>query len=873
MSLRSLALLAALPCVAPSAYALDPTREISQYGHATWTLQDGVLPGAPTAMTQTADGYLWIGTRGGLVRFDGVRFVPFSPPAGEKLRSSRILALEAGSDGSLWIGTRSSLERWHEGRLKKYETPRSQIASIARDRDGKIWFTRMSLQDDKGPLCEIHNEQVVCHGVADGVPIDVGRQLIVDRDGALWTVSDNTLMRWQAGAARTWLPPGVKPEESADVVHSLTRARDGTVWVGGTLPGRGLGLLRLVDDELQSYVTPQLDGRKLSVSPILEDRHGALWIGTQDDGVYRLHEGRVSQYGSAQGLSGDTIQNLFEDREGTMWVMTTRGVDAFRDIRIASITSREGLSADLANGVLASRDGAVWINTWHWLDVLRDGKITSLGARKDFPGEEVLSMYEDRDGVIWMGIDNGLFVFEKGKFTPIKRADGSSAGFMRGMTQDAAGDIWSMTDGFGTAATLTRIRDRRIIEVVPGIPFQHRVIIPDPREGIWFPLTNGDVASYHEGRLETFEFHRDPGTGIVNALVAYPDGTIVGSSPIGMVSVRKGGTQTMTEANGMPCTEIHAMLGDRRGGLWLYASCGIVFIAPDQVLAWWNDPNAVLKFRVFDALDGAQPARGNFYPNASTGPDGRLWFANASVVQVIDPDRLQGNTLAPPVHIEQLVADRNVLQMQSDLRLPPLTRDLQIDYTALSMVVPRKVQFRYRLDGHDTEWQQAGTRRQAFYTDLPPGGYRFHVTASNNDGVWNDAGASLAFSVMPKFYQTSWFTALCVMAAVGLLALLYVLRVRQLALRAAGALRGTARGAHAPRARAARHALADHPGQQARGRARTRRTVGPRAPAPRDGAAVELARPGDEGRSRGLARAPRAYRRTRRSRRRLEARR
>ncbi len=557
---RKLPFLAALLLVAPSTYALDPTREVSQYGHSAWTLQDGVLPGAPTAMAQTADGYLWIGTRGGLVRFDGVRFVPLTPPEGEKLRSTRILALEAGRDGSLWIGTRSSLERWHQGHLKQYETPRSQISSIIEDRAGRIWFTRMSVADEEGPLCEIQDEKVICHGVADGVSIPIGRQLMLDPDGAFWTLSDDTLMRWHEGASRTWLPPGITREnKTPDVIHSLERTRDGTVWVGATLPSRGLGLLRLVDDELQPYVTPQLDGRKLSVSPILEDRDGALWIGTQDDGVYRLHEGRVSHYGSAQGLSSDTVQEIFEDREGTVWVMTTRGLDAFRDVRIASVTSREGLSADLANSVLATRDGAVWINTWHWLDVLRDGKITSLSAGKGFPGEEVLSMYEDRDGAIWMGIDNGLFVYEAGRFKPIRRPDGSPAGFMRGITQDIDGDMWTMTGSFGPGATLMRIRGRRIVEEVPNIPFQHRTIVPDPRGGVWFPLTNGDVARYHAGRLETVEFHREPGTGIVNALLAYPDGSIVGSSPIGLIGVRNGKPQTMAEPNGMPCTEIHAL--------------------------------------------------------------------------------------------------------------------------------------------------------------------------------------------------------------------------------------------------------------------------------------------------------------------------
>jgi len=655
----SLWLAVALLLVAPSVHALDPSRQVSQYGHTAWTLQDGVLPGAPTAMAQTADGYLWIATRGGLVRFDGVRFAPFAPPAGEKLRTTRILTLRAASDGSLWIGTRSSLERWHDGHLKVYETPRSQIPSIVEGPGGKIWFTRMSLSDTEGPLCEVQNQNVVCHGIAGGVPISVGRQVTVDADGAFWVVSDNRLMRWHGGAARTWIPPGIDPSEAGDVLHTVARTRDGSVWVGATQPTQGLGLLQLVDDKLQSYVTPQLDGRKLSVSPMVEDRDGALWIGTQDAGVYRLYKDQVSHYGSGDGLSSDTVQNIFEDREGTVWVLTTRGIDAFRDIRVASFTSREGLSADLANGVLATRDGAVWINTWHWLDVLRDGKVTSLKPRKDFPGDEVISMYEDRSGAIWMGIDEDLAVYEAGRFHPIRRADGSSPS-ARGTTQDIAGDIWVMSATEPFRPLLVRIRNRVIVEERADIPFQHRVIVADPRGGVWFPLTNGDVARYHEGRLETFEFHRAPGTGIVNGLLAYPDGALVGSSPIGMVGVRSGKTQTMTEANGLPCTEMHAMLGDLRGGLWLYASCGIIFIAAEQVQAWWDDPAAVLQVRLFDALDGAQPARGNFFPNSSVGVDGRLWFTNASVAQVIDPDHLGGNTLAPPVHIEQVVADRSL---------------------------------------------------------------------------------------------------------------------------------------------------------------------------------------------------------------------
>ena len=775
--------LVALLLAAPAALALDPARAISQYGHTAWTLQDGVLPGAPTAIVQTVDGYLWIATRVGLVRFDGARFTPFTPPPGEELGSSRVLSLGAASDGSLWIGTRAGLEHWQHGHLTRYEDAPGWIMTIIEDRARKIWFTRMSVKDDKGPLCEVEGERAVCHGVADGIPIDIARQLDIDAHGAFWTVSDTTLMRWQAGSARTWLPPGIKQDQKSggpDVLQSIAPAPDGSVWVGAMQPSRGLGLLHLVDDHLLAYVTEQLDGRKLSVSALLLDHDNALWIGTQDEGLYRLHDGRVSHYRATDGLSSDTIQSLFEDREGTLWAVTTRGIDAFRDLRVASITSREGLSADLANGVLAARNGDVLIDAWHSLDILHEGKITSLNAGNGLPGEEVTALYEDRAGTLWIGVDRDLHVYERSRFAPASRPDGSPIGLVQAIAQDVAGDLWAVTS---KPDSLLRIRDRRVVEEVSRsvIPFTFGAIAADPRGGIWLPLKDGDLGRYRDGKLETVAFHREPGTAVISGLVSSSDGAIVGATRLGLIGWRDGKSQTMTAAtNGLPCNEVLTLLSDRRGALWLYASCGIILIAADQMQAWWKDPAAALTFRMFDAVDGAQPARGNFFPKASVGPDGRLWFANASVVQVINPDRLQGNTVPPPVHIEQVLADRTPFPIRSGLRLPPLTRDLQIDYTALSLVVPRRTQFRYQLEGHDRDWQEAGPRRQAFYTDLPPGDYRFKVIASNNDGVWNEAGANLDFSIAPTFYQTRWFITLCVVAAAGVLWLLYLLRVRQL---------------------------------------------------------------------------------------------
>ncbi len=257
--------------------------------------------------------------------------------------------------------------------------------SIVEDDAGKIWFTRSSLSDDKGPLCEVQGDQAICHAAAQGVPISNARQLAKDAQGNLWTVSDNTLMRWKDGVSRTWMPPGISDAagvKSIDVLQSVNVGSDGSVWVGAMQPSRGLGLLHLRDDKLQAYVSPELDGRRLAMTLPFVDRHKALWIGTQDEGIYRLYDGKVSRLRARDGLSGDTVQNFFEDREGTLWVLTTRGIEAFRDLPVISVTSREGLSADLANAVLARRDGSVWINAWHSLDVLRDGKVTSLNSKQ-----------------------------------------------------------------------------------------------------------------------------------------------------------------------------------------------------------------------------------------------------------------------------------------------------------------------------------------------------------------------------------------------------------------------------------------------------------------------------------------------------------
>jgi signal transduction histidine kinase len=304
-----------------------------------------------------------------------------------------------------------------------------------------------------------------------------------------------------------------------------------------------------------------------------------------------------------------------------------------------------------------------------------------------------------------------------------------------------------------------------------------RKLVADPQSGIWLGLVNGDLARFRSGKTEIFPFSGHPDSRVL-ALTASSDGSILGATAFGVIGWKNGKQQILTVRNGLPCDSIDALISDNQGDLWLHAECGLIKIANDEVQRWWGQPESRLKVRVFDASDGVQSGVGHFNTSART-LDGRLWFANGTLLQMIDPAHMAGNTVAPPVHVDLIVADRKSYSPQEGLSLPPLTRDLEIDYTALSFVLPQKVFFRYMLDGRDTRWQEPGTRRQAFYNDLRPGHYRFRVIACNNDGVWNEVGATLEFNILPAFYQTKWFVLFCVAATACLAWMAYRYRVRQ----------------------------------------------------------------------------------------------
>jgi PAS domain S-box-containing protein len=761
----------------PAARALDPDRRISQYAHTAWRVRDGAFAGAPSSITQTTDGYVWIGTLAGIVRFDGVRFVPFVPPAGQHLPNPAVISLLGATDGGLWIGTASGLAQWKNGKLLTFPETAGRVNSIYEDRDGTIWIARS--RTEAGGVCKVAVSVVTCYTPNDGVP-PYASVLIRDNLGYFLIGTSTGIVRWKPGSSTTYELPGLKSQQGLSGVGDLALAPDGSVWVGIYKSGPGLGLKQWVNSSWKTLITPILDSNKLRVTSLRLDRHNALWIATEGNGIYRVHDGNVDHFGVADGLSSDSVEYAFEDGEGNLWLATAEGVDCFRSIPVVSFSVHEGLTADKVGSILAARDGTVWIGNNKRLDFVRGNVIASIDPKDGFRGNRVTSLFEDHAGQLWTGLDNGLFVYEHGRFTRIPHPDGSPLGTVLAMTEDTEHNVWAAVIRYppGRPARLICFRDGRFVKEISDQKLDFSSLAADPHAGLWMGLQQGGLARYRNDRLQIFPFS-DANVRVYQVL-ANGDGSVLGATSNGLMERQDDSQRILNDKNGLPCNQIYAIITDKHSDLWLYAECGLIKIKSDELQRWRDHPDQKVNFELFDALDGVHPFIPPFSPIATRSKDGRLWFANDTVVQMIDPDGLFNNPIPPPVHIEDVIADRKTYSPQSGLPLPALTRDLEIDYTALSFVAPQKVHFQYKLEGYDRDWQDAGTRRQAFYSNLPPRSYIFRVKACNNSGVWNEAGASLDFFVAPAYYQTNWFRFFCVVAFIAVLWALHRWRVHGL---------------------------------------------------------------------------------------------
>ncbi len=760
------------------ALALDPNLKIAQYGHTAWRIKDGLFQGVPQIVTQTKDGYLWIGTSSNLVRFDGIRFLPMIGRDERPLRNNSIISLLSASDGTLWVGSEAALGRLVGGKLISVAAGRTnQMVEYA----GNVWYVRSRISDGGGPLCHVDSGDVRCLGKEQGIPLLTADQIVLDNDGGLW-ISGVTLIHWKDGASTTYFESEFDKYTDVWSMGGIALGADHSLWASVPSQKPELLLRHYKDGKWRDVTLPQSLATE-DRAQLFVDRDDTLWIGTTDRGLFRLVGDRIDSFSTADGLSGDNVLSFFQDAEGNLWVCTNAGLDMFRDLAVVDFTRREGLSANQVKSVLATPDRKLWIGNGARLDWMSTEPPFATGHVDNFHARQVTSLAPAKSGALWVGADDGLLLYANDHFYAPKRADDSPIGLAQILIADSNGEAWKATS---RAAGLVHVIDAQHVEVGDsGLPHV-RAMATEKKGVIWFATADQLIRQDGEQR-RVFDVTDSKIT--INAMIVDPDHGIWLTTLRGVGFFADGRLRMLDAASGLPCNNVFALVADIHADLWLSMECGIAHLTRDEVKRWIGNPGATVVSRLLDAGDGADPAHSDFSPMATASPDGRLWFANGNILQMIDPSAIKPNDKPLSTHIEALHADRMAFGIAASVRLPPRSRDIEIDYSAPTYAAPHKVAFRYRLAGYETRWQDAGERRQAFYNDLPPGEYLFEVTADRGAGRWNGSVDSMHINITPAFYQTWWFRLAVTLALLTLLVVAYRQRIRRVSMLALGNLK------------------------------------------------------------------------------------
>jgi signal transduction histidine kinase/ligand-binding sensor domain-containing protein len=583
--------------------------------------------------------------------------------------------------------------------------------------------------------------------------------------------SNKGLVRFHDGAFTIFPITGLVLHTTA--VAALSPDGQGGLLVGGV----ALGLQVLKNGALTPVVLDGVDAARLHVSSLFLDTKGALWIGTPDEGVYRVADQRVDHYvGSVD--STKVVSQITEDREGSIWLVTKAGLEILSDRRVVNVVGDGDFHSVEVDGVSVARDGTLWVTGLGTLTTLPPGTHRFAVPSDVAATDQITSVFEDHTGVMWVGVNNSLTRLEGNKLVPLKLDGGAPLGMITSLAEDGDSNLWATS--LGPPRQILKIDPRSLrVTPVPTLPSSNRVVA-DPTGGIYLAALNGDLVHVDAaGRQVTYP-HLEGHSERIPQVLVNGDGGVYASTKFGLQTLINGRVQVLDTRNGLPCDVLYATVFDRHDNMWLYMQCGLVRVAKVDLAKWLSDSSTIVPTMLLDASDGVDAYDAPFGGAART-PDGVLWFANNSGLQKFDPDSLSHSGGPPPVHVERFMAEGKSYDLDAPIALPPTTGNVQIDYAGLNFAAPDRVRFRYKLDGFDTDWQDVGARRQAFYTTLPPASFQFHVSASENGGAWSDVGARLRFELAPAFHQTVWFKFLCALGIVALLWFVLKLRVRQVA--------------------------------------------------------------------------------------------
>jgi PAS domain S-box-containing protein len=745
-------------------FALDPRKAINQYNCQAWQSDEGLPQNGVQALAQTAEGYLWIGLEEGLVRFDGVLFTKFHAGNTAAITHNNILALCADVDGSLWIGTNGGgLVHLDKGRFTSYNTQAGLssnfIKALYKDKKGNLWIgTNQGLNLYKEGKIALYMPQ---H--------DFARHMVTalheDREGTLWIGTNGSGLYCAQNEKITHFT--THNGLSNDAVMAIHQDSGGDLWIG-TFGG----LNRLREGKFICYTTR--DGLAHDfVRAIFADQAGSLWIGTQGGGLNRRHEEKFETFSTSDGLSHDIVRALCQDREGSLWIGTYGGgLNRLRDGKFTNYSTRHGLSHDMVWCAYADRAGNLWFGTDRGLNRFKDGKFTVSSTAEGLAPNVVVAVSEDRAGNLWIGTEGGgLHRMKNGQIIRYTTRDGLSNDFVRAILEDKDGNLWIATD---RGLNLFQKGKFKVFTTKDGLVNDELTYLYEDRTGaLWIASRTGGMTRFQSGEFTAFTTAQGLSSNLVRVIYEDDAGTLWIGTNGGLNRFKDAKFTRYTTKEGLFDDLIFQILEDRAGNFWMSCNNGIFRVHKQQLEDFAHGRISELQCVSYGKADGMLTNECNGalgQPSGCKTGDGKLWFPTIRGVAMIDPEHIQINRQPPPVLLEQAIIDHRAFNLIPPPRpgwtIAAGSKAFELHYTGLSLLSPQKVRFKYKLEGFEVEWVDAGARRIAYYTNLPPGNYNFRVLACNNDGVWNEAGASLAFSLQPFFYETPWFYSLCFVAFV-----------------------------------------------------------------------------------------------------------
>jgi ligand-binding sensor domain-containing protein len=730
-------------------FALDPQKTITQYGHNVWFRQNGLPANAVYASLQTLDGYLWLGTSAGLFRFDGVNFYEVKTNVDKKINET-ISTLCMSRDSSLWIGTSyAGLRRLKDGKIIVYGPAdgfyETQVRALYESHDGNLWI------GTSNGLFKFSNKVFVSvpftPNFITGITEDSHHRIWVGTHAGVRIFESSSAAQVDSITTVNGLPHNITTCIYADRRENL--------WIG-----TANGLARWKNGTIKVYTgTDGLSNNH--ITNICEDKDNNLWLGTYK-GISRLSGNKWAVMTTSEGLSNNNILSIMEDYEGSLWIGTLEGWNRLMDVNITSYTTREGLANDYVTSVVETRDGNIYFLSEADISItrLKNGRFTK------FP-TDVGPAYAARDGSMWISQSGMLIHVEDGRITRNDSRNGLPAKWISAITEDDR-SLVVYVDDIGIRRFINGKLEPYLLKDGTQYSSTEYVTCFHSEQGgpLWIGTSHG-LVKIENGESVTFT----PANGLagdwVSSIFDDRKGNLwIGSQRDGLTRYSNGKFKAITVKDGLFTNEIYCVLCDESGDLWMSSPRGIGHVARQSIDDYESGKIKLLYTNVYVTADGMKTDEcfGEWQPAGIKSHDGRIWFATKRGAVMIDPKNFKHNELPPPVLVESFVANQQALPLNRTVSLAPGTNKLEFHYTALSYLVPDRVIFKYKLEGYDQDWVDAGTRRVAYYTNLPPRDYEFRVIACNNDGLWNKTGASLVFKLEPHFYETYWFYGILLIA-------------------------------------------------------------------------------------------------------------